>query len=395
MRKTKILDWLGKTIKSPKAGLHDVTTYRVELEKEAVSAASLDAYALFTVVGTIARLLSVCEFRTFRAYKEYRGLEWASLNVKPNDNQNAVEWKRELISRLLIEGEVLCIQLHDGQRIIADSFTKDDKAVYESIFSNISRGDMTFDRYYTSSDVIYLTSPVNAKQQWLQCIMQKYEKLMQSASKRFDNADGERGTLNVSALAKGDPKFEENFKALMTDYFKSYFNAKNAVLPLFEGYEYKPNSSTHSGTYTNDTTAVKVLADEALGRAAQAFGIPASYIRGDAAGIKDAQSAMLTNSIKPIAKLLSAEFTAKLYKLEEIAKGDRIEVDTGAILHHDIIDEGSKIDKLFGAGWSHNEIRQALGQPTVPEKWADEHFITKNYETIDSAMTAEGGEGNA
>lgn len=388
-------DWLGNKLKPPKAGTYDVTSYRIEAEETASSAMAIDAYAMFTVIGMIARLLSGCEFRTYRNNKEYHGEEWASLNYRPNKNQNAVEWKRELISKLLIEGEVLCIQLHDGQRIIADSFDKEVLTVYESKFTEVSRDGFTFDETYYSGDVIYLTCPINAKQHWLQITMQEYERLLKIAADRFEKSDGERGTLKVSALAQGDPKFEDKFKTLMEDYFKGYFKAKNAVLPLFDGYDYIPTGASKSGTYINDTSTIKTFADEALARAAQVFGIPASYIHGDAAGISDAQSAMLTNCIKPLASLIASEFTAKYYTLANIAKGDHIDVDTGTILHHDLVEDGEHIYRLVGAGWSHNEICRALGQPEIPEEWADEHFITANYETFQKAMTAEGGDGNA
>ena len=395
----KLLDWLGGVIKPPKSGKLDVTSYRLEAAEQSSSTTEIDAYALFTVIGMIARLISGCEFRTFKGNKEYRGEEWASLNSRPNKNQNAVEWKRELVSRLLLKGEVLCVQLHDGQRIIADGFTKRDLTVYESEFSQVTRDGFTFENQtWTSGDVIYLTSPVNARQAWLTQTIGEYRRLMKIAADRFEKSDGERGMLKVSALAQGAPDFESKFNDYMNQYFKDYFKAKNAVLPLFDGYDYVPTSASRTGTYINDTSTIKTFADEALGRAAQVFGIPASFIRGDAAGIKDAQAAALTNCIKPIAALITAEFTGKYYSLKEIAGGDRIEVDTTCILHHDVVESATHLRDLVGAGWSHNEICRILGQPETDEDWANEHFVTKNYETIDNAMildTSKGGDGNA
>ena len=150
----KILDWLGRTLKPPKSGRTDITSYRVEAEQEVSEKSEIDAYALFTVIGMIARLISACEFRTFENNKEVRGEEWASLNVRPNKNQNAVEWKRELVSRLLMTGEVLVIQLRDGQKIIADGFSKEEYTVYDSKFTQVTRHGFTFEDTYWSSDVI-------------------------------------------------------------------------------------------------------------------------------------------------------------------------------------------------------------------------------------------------
>ena len=146
-------------------------------------------------------------------------------------------------------------------------------------------------------------------------------------------------------------------------------------------------SGSKAGTYTNDLSAVKTLADEAISRAAQVFGIPPSYVRGDAAGIADTQAAALTNAVKPVAALIGAELTAKKHTMQEIANGCRIEVDTGNILHHDVIGSAAGLDKLIGCGYTLNEINRALGQPAVPD--GDVRFITRNYQTMESAIAEE------
>lgn len=387
----KIIDWLGRMFKPPESGLYNISAYRAETVEEK---AALDAFALFAVVHLISGLLSGCEFRVYRNGKETRGAEWAAINVKPNKNQNAAAWKRELIARLLLSGEALCVELPDGQRILAESFNRTDDVLKGDTFTDIQRADLNISRQYKIDEVLYLQSPVNARAVWLQQIMMQYERLMTSAAKRFKKAGGEKGILEVSAVERGKADFKERFEDLQNKYFRNYFESTNAVLPLFDGYKYVPQSSGgSSGTYTNDLTSVKTLADEAISRAAQVFGVPPSYIRGDAAGIKDSQAAMMTNCIKPLAQMISQELTGKLYDSTEIASGSSIIVDTGSILHHDLIADSAGIDKLIGAGWTINEIRKALGAHALDDPDADVRFITKNYGTLAEAL--EGGEGNA
>lgn len=380
----RVIDWLGRIFKPPREGIYKTDSYRAEAEERM----AIDAYALFTVVHLIANLLSVCEYRTYRNGQEVFGAEWASLNVRPNHKQNAADWKRELVARLLLSGEMLCIQQRDGQLIIAETFSKDEKSITKSVFSQISRDGFTLDRNFTSDDVLYLQTPVNARSAWIQQTMTEYEKLMRSAAERLQNAGGERGVLKISAVERGRADFAEKFNTLMNDYFKGYFSSKNAVLPLFDGYEYVSQSGSKAGTYTNDLSAVKTLADEAISRAAQVFGIPPSYVRGDAAGITDAQAAALTNAVKPLAVMIGAELTGKKHTLQEIADGCRIEVDTGNILHHDVIGSAAGLDKLIGCGYTLNEVNRAIGQHAVPG--GDVRFITKNYQTMEQAL--EGGD---
>ncbi len=382
----KIIDWLQGLFRPPEAGIYHPDSYRRQAEEHA----AIDAFALFTAVHRISTLLSGCEFRTLRSGSELHGAEWVSLNIRPNRNQNAAEWKQELISRLLLSGEVLCIQLRDGQRLIAESFCREEFAAAQDRFTQVTRAGCTFQQEFLAGDVLYLRSPVNARAVWMQTIMGEYEKLLGSAAKRFTEADGERGILKISAVERGKADFTEKFNTLMNDYFKGYFASKNAVLPLFDGYDYTSQSGSKAGTYTNDLSAVKTLADEAISRAAQVFGIPPSYIRGDAAGISDAQAAMMTSCIKPLAAQLSAELTGKLFLPEEIAAGSCISVDTGRILHHDLIGSAAGADKLLGAGWTLNEVRTALGEHPVTDPDANRRFITRNYGEI--ADIAEGGE---
>lgn len=380
----RVIDWLGRIFKPPREGIYRTDSYRAEAEERM----AIDAYALFTVVHLIANLLSVCEYRTYRNGQEVFGAEWASLNVRPNHKQNAADWKRELVARLLLSGEMLCIQQRDGQLIIAEAFSKAETSITKSVFSQVSRDGFTIERSFTSDDVLYLQTPVNARSAWLRQTMTEYEKLMRSAAERLQNAGGERGVLKISAVERGRADFAEKFNTLMNDYFKGYFSSKNAVLPLFDGYEYVSQSGSKAGTYTNDLSAVKTLADEAISRAAQVFGIPPSYVRGDAAGITDAQAAALTNAVKPLAVMIGAELTGKKHTLQEIADGCRIEVDTGNILHHDVIGSAAGLDKLIGCGYTLNEVNRAIGQHAVPG--GDVRFITKNYQTMEQAL--EGGD---
>ena len=101
----------------------------------------------------------------------------------------------------------------------------------------------------------------------------------------------------------------------------------------------------------------------------------------------------MTNCIKPLAEMISQELTGKLYTVQEITAGSHITVDTGSILHHDLIEDSSGLDKLIGAGWTINEVRRALGEYKLDDPDADVRFITKNYGTIAEAL--KGGEGDA
>lgn len=59
----------------------------------------------------------------------------------------------------------------------------------------------------------------------------------------------------------------------------------------------------------------------------------------------------------------------------------------------DIFSNATQIDKLVQSG-THtiNMILRAMGQPQINEEWANQHFITKNYSTVQDLLNSlEGG----
>lgn len=60
-----------------------------------------------------------------------------------------------------------------------------------------------------------------------------------------------------------------------------------------------------------------------------------------------------------------------------------MKIDTNRIKHIDLLDAAGSIDKLVSSGVECiNDIRALLGQPLIPEEWANRHFITKNYAQV-------------
>lgn len=380
----RIIDWFGRLFKN-KSGIIDITEYR-----QTQNDIALEAFALFTVIEMISGLISKCEFRTYDKNKEIKGLEWVSLNVRPNRNQNSTQFWQEVVNKLLYYKEVLILDI-GGEKIIADDFNKQEFGILETVFSNVSRKNLTFNRIFRMSEVYYLQYSNADSQTLIDSIFSLYQKLITSASVKYERSGGEKGVLNISGKAKGDPHFEEKFKNLMTNYFKSYFENKNAVLPLWEGFEYHANTSDSSKKYSNEISDIKVLIDEALARSAQVFRIPPALVKGDVAGIKEAYDVMLTNCIDPIANMISEELTGKQFTAEQIADGYSIEADTSCIKHIDIFDIATNADKLKASGiLNTDEIRRSAGQKELNEDWSGQYVMTKNYTSVDLAL--KGGE---
>ena len=59
-----------------------------------------------------------------------------------------------------------------------------------------------------------------------------------------------------------------------------------------------------------------------------------------------------------------------------------------------MFDIATSADKLISSGiYTVNMILRALEEPQIAEEWADQHFITKNYSTIQEILEEQNKKG--
>ena len=124
-----------------------------------------------------------------------------------------------------------------------------------------------------------------------------------------------------------------------------------------------------------------------------AFNMPVGILKGDISQNKDIIKSMLTINIKPYAKMLQDEINRKFYGEDEFLKGNRVRVDITNVQYINILENANAIDVLFRDGFSHNEIMEKLDEEKLEEDWANQHFVTKNYMTVQE-MIKQGKEGS-
>ena len=91
----------------------------------------------------------------------------------------------------------------------------------------------------------------------------------------------------------------------------------------------------------------------------------------------------MTFCIDPLARLLEKEINRKRNGMAGFLAGNYVRIDTTAVKHIDIFDIATPVDKLISSGtYTINDIRRVIGESYIDEEWANTHFITKNYSTI-------------
>ncbi len=347
--------------------------------------------AFWSAVNLVANAVSKCEFKTYLNGKEVKGREYYLWNVEPNKNQNSSVFLHKLIAKLYRDNECLVIE-QNGQLLVADSFIRKPYALYDDVFSQVQIEDFTFDRSFAQSEVLYYKLNEENVRKLVNGLYESYSKLITYSMKAYQRSRGTKGIFKYDTLPVAGTDERKAFDALINEKIKKWMDGDNAALPLGRGQEWK---ELQHKTYTNESTRdIRAQIDDIFDFTARAFGIPPALLRGDVQDTSKAVDQLLTFCVDPLVDMLQEEINRKRNGYTGFSQGTYLKIDTKSIKHVDLLSVATAIDKLIGSGcFCINDIRKAVGDEVIDEPWAWQHFITKNYETVENALTAlEGGE---
>ena len=239
-------------------------------------------------IQILAKMLGKCEIRTFLNNEEIFRDEYYSWNYEPNRNQNKQQFFDKLVEKMFRNGETLIVSGIDGQLYVADAFCTTRSALYGNTYSQVTVDDYTFQRTFRSTDVMYVRPNWKNVNTVLKGLYGSYARLIQYGAKSFLQSHGSKGILNISSIASNAKNFDETLKKLLNEYFKTFFESENAVLPIFDGYTF--TETNRSKNYNETTTRdIKAMYDDVFDFTARAIGIPPSILKGD---VQDNSKAM-------------------------------------------------------------------------------------------------------
>lgn len=347
--------------------------------------------AFWSAVNLVANAVSKCEFKTYLNGKETKGREYYLWNIEPNRNQNSSVFLHKLISKLYRNNECLVIE-QNGQLLVADSFIRKPYALYDDMFSQVQVEDFTLSRTFTQSEVLYYKLNEENIRKLVNGLYESYSKLITYSMKAYQRSRGTKGIFKYNTIPVAGTEQRKAFDALINEKIKKWMDGDNAALPLGDGQEWK---ELQHKTYSNESTRdIRAQVDDIFDFTARAIGIPPALLRGDVQDTSKAIDQLLTFCIDPLTDMISEENNRKRNGYIGFSQGTYQKIDTKSIKHVDLLSVATAIDKLIGSGsFCINDIRKAVGDEIIDEPWAWQHFITKNYETVENALKAlEGGE---
>jgi HK97 family phage portal protein len=354
--------------------------------------------AIETCVSMIANTLSQCEFKTYENGKEKRGENYYLFNVAPNQNQNASEFMQSFVSRLIHKNEVLVIMQND-KLYVADDFETIESALNENIYKNITVKTLKFDKSFKESEVLHIKLNDTNIKKVIDSLYESYGKLISSAMNIYKRSNAKRVVLEGDFLRPQTDEEQKAINDLFDSQFKTWFEADGAgaVFQLQSGYTLRDISAEEKGTNANKNSRdIRALIDDIFDFVAMGFLMPRSLIKGDLADVEKVTDNYLMFRIKPLAELIADEYNRKFYKKQDYLNRTYMKIDTSMIKILDIVDLATAADKFFAIGVnSINDNLRMVGRETLSEDWAEQRFVTKNYQTIESVEeTEKGGEGD-
>jgi len=353
-----------------------------------------------SAIDLIARSLVGCEFQTYRDGKTIKSLNYYQLNVSPNKNESAFEFWHKVVSNLVYHNEAL-ILFHQGGLWVADSFFRDtSQGCRDYTYKNVVINTEMVSKTYREQEVLYLKFSTTSINEVINTLYQSYGELLSKAILNY-KANGQKryvfkGRFMNAITDKQSKDASELFEKQMDDFMNP--EKMGAVLFQPENVQMEDKSPESKAMDTRD---IKAIATDMLEFVATAFHIPPAILSGTSDGGTVSSASNPTGDLdnfilfglRPLGELIVTEYNRKMFAREQYLSKTYIKFNMDTFKLVDINKLATAVDKMFAVGGlTINDVLIRLGQEPLEEEWANQRYVTKNYERADVA--SKGGERN-
>ena len=357
-------------------------------------------HAIEHAIDLIAKTISKSEIQVYQKNKQGKIVSqknniYYALNVAPNNNEFGTSFFYKVLSKYLHEEEALIVYFQ-GKLYLADNFTVSSSILLPKIYSNVQISDskgncLTFEKTFNADEVIYLDLKASNIKETLDNYYSELGNFIGLASQKYKLANFQKFRLKYPGgpVALKDPEtgnaitYEEYKEKLISGLFEE----KDSVILLSDAFGLE---KIEMGQATNSDEWSK-LEKNWSDTVAMSFNIPLDIFYGNKTDKSTYTNDFITFGVIPHLQVLEDGLNARIIQKDRFLEGECIKINRLNMKHYDILESATNLDKLFADGFSHNELREMMGIAKLDEKWADEHYITKNYLNVDINPT-EGGD---
>ena len=339
--------------------------------------------AIQTAITLIANAIAKCEIKVYEKNREVKNKTYYTLNVSPNKNENSSQLWHKAIEKMVYDNESIIVEVGDGL-YCADSYSVEEYPIIGNLYKGVAIGNLQLNKTFKSEGVFRLQLNNAHIKKLIDGLYEQYGQLMSYAAKNYKKSNGTKYKLVLDQVKASDEKFQETYREVVQKQLKDFVENENAVYLQYKGYDLQDVSPTTN----KDSSDFRNLRKEMFEIVAQAFQIPVSLMLGNITNMNEIVKIFLTFCIDPIADMISEEITRKISgDYDNWIKGNYVKVDTSTINHIDILDVAEKADKLIASGTCCiDEVREIIGFDKLGTKFSQQHFITKNYDTVENRL---------
>lgn len=319
---------------------------------------------------------------------EVRKENYYLFNVRPNQNLSASEFWKKAIYKLFIENELLIVQI-DKKFYIADRFNPTEYALKDNIYTKVVIDNYEISDIFKESDVFHLKLNNSNVKNLIDGLYMGYAKLIKAGQLSYIKSKTRRGVLNVPTSYPQTKDAQEDLDDIMNNRFKTFFQSeKDVILPLTNGLTYDELGINNKGKSVGEVRDVRSYINDIFDFVGIAFNVPPALIKNDIVDTDNAINNLLMFCINPLAKLISNEINMKFYRKDDYLNRTYIKLDTSIIRVTTLKDIANALDILTRIGaYTMNDSLRALGKETINKSYANERYMTKNYEKISEGGT--------
>ena len=374
--KTWFMDFLGNT-KNEKGEIIE------SVIEEKVQEIYYKELAIQTAITLIANAIAKCEIKVYEKNKEVKNKTYYTLNVSPNKNENSSQLWHKAIEKMVYDNESIILEV--GECLYcANSYFVEEYPIRGNLYKGVAIGNLQLNKTFKSEEVFRLQLNNTHIKKLIDGLYEQYGELMSYAAKNYKKSNGTKYKLVLDQVKASDENFQKTYREVVQKQGKGFIENENAIYPQYKGYDLQDISSSAN----KDSSDFRNLRKEMFEIVAQAFQIPVSLMLGNITNMNEIVKIFLTFCIDPIADMISEEITRKTSgDYDDWVKGNYVKVDTSTINHIDILDVAEKVDKLIASGpLCIDDIRELLGMQPLNTDFSRQHWITKNYDTVENRL---------
>ncbi|EAA0393708.1 phage portal protein [Listeria monocytogenes] len=368
--------WVSGFFNEEQRTLNLTDTVWCSIPSEKLKELSIKKWAIDSCANKIANTLSCAEVLTYEKGEEVRKKNWYMFNVEANQNQNATEFWKKAIYKLVYDNEAL-IFMQDEYIYVADSFTKNDKSLYENTYTEVTLKDLTLKKEFKESEVLHLTLNNESIKSIIDGFYLLYGDLLTAAVNKYKKLNSRKIIVKLKAMFGKTPEAEEKLRLMLSERMKKFLAEGDSALPVEDGMEIDELAGDSKIAESRD---IKKMIDDVFEMVANSFNIPLGLAKGDTVGLSEQVNSFLMFSINPIAEMFTDEGNRKFYGRDSVLERTYMKLDTTRIKVQDIQEIASSMDVLFHIGVNTiDDNLRMIGREPVMSPETQERFVTKNY----------------